>query len=65
MRGVQRGGSSLINDMFVSIDAIPSVLVPLLVIHGDQDELVPPEHGQDLFEAAGSNVKTLAMIPGV
>ena len=27
--------------------------VPLLVIHGQKDEVVPPHHGERLFEAAG------------
>ncbi len=34
-----------------------------LVIHGDQDELVPQEHGRRLFEAA-LNPRQLEVIPG-
>ena len=37
--------------------------IPLLVIHGTDDEVIPPAHGRKLFEAAGEP-KTLVMVPG-
>jgi fermentation-respiration switch protein FrsA (DUF1100 family) len=36
---------------------------PLLLIHGDKDDLVPVEHARKLFERAGEP-KKLAIIPG-
>ena len=37
---------------FDSLTKISKVRVPLLILHGDEDELVPYELGQKLFEAA-------------
>jgi fermentation-respiration switch protein FrsA (DUF1100 family) len=39
-------------DRYPSIERIPHVTCPLLVIHGRQDEIVPFEHGAQLFAAA-------------
>ena len=36
---------------------------PLLIVHGDQDMYFPPDHGQDLFNAA-KEPKELWLIPG-
>jgi pimeloyl-ACP methyl ester carboxylesterase len=36
---------------------------PLLIIHGDQDVYFPPEHGQQLYDAA-SEPKELWLLPG-
>jgi fermentation-respiration switch protein FrsA (DUF1100 family) len=36
---------------------------PLLIVHGDQDIYFPPDHGQDLYDAA-SEPKELWLIPG-
>lgn len=37
---------------FPSIDRIGSIDEPILFIHGNEDEIVPYEHGRRLFEAA-------------
>ncbi|MDR2031151.1 MAG: alpha/beta hydrolase [Azoarcus sp.] len=37
--------------------------VPLLLLHGDRDETIPPTHSQRLFEAAGEP-KELVIAPG-
>ena len=37
--------------------------LPLLLIHGDQDEVVPPHHTQQLFERAGEP-KERWVVPG-
>ncbi|HSD50007.1 MAG TPA: alpha/beta fold hydrolase [Candidatus Methylomirabilis sp.] len=42
---------------------IRDVRVPLLILHGDQDDVVPYEQGRRLFEAA-NEPKTLYTIPG-
>jgi fermentation-respiration switch protein FrsA (DUF1100 family) len=46
-----------------SLSLIGSVQVPLLVIHGDADALVPVEYGRRLFEAA-NEPKRLLIVPG-
>ena len=38
---------------FDSTRKIPGIRAPLLVIHGDRDQVVPFEQGRKLFEAAG------------
>ncbi len=42
----------LMKDQFKSADIIKRVTVPLLVQHGDQDEIIPLEFGKKLFAAA-------------
>lgn len=42
----------LLLDRYPSIDHIPRVACPLLVLHGQQDRIVPFEMGQRLFAAA-------------
>ncbi len=37
---------------------------PLLVVHGDEDTLIPPQHGQDLFALAPAKDKTLMLMKG-
>jgi fermentation-respiration switch protein FrsA (DUF1100 family) len=39
-------------DAYPSLDLIPSLTAPLLVLHGDADEIVPVEHGRALYDAA-------------
>ena len=39
-------------DKFRNIDKIPKVSCPVLVMHGQADEIVPFSHGQQLFAAA-------------
>jgi uncharacterized protein len=48
------------------IDDMPQVKVPLLVVHGTEDDIVPYPCGQKIFELAGtaSGEKRLCTIPG-
>lgn len=49
-------------DTFPNIDRIGKIQCPVLVVHGDMDELVPKEHGEKLFEKIrkkGNAVKPL------
>jgi len=41
-----------------------SIELPALVIHGQQDRLVPLEQGKDLYQTLGSEQKELLVIPG-
>ena len=43
---------ALISTRYDSLSKIGSIRVPLLILHGDQDEVVPYAHGRRLFAAA-------------
>lgn len=53
----------IIRTKYDSLSKIGRVQAPLLVIHGDMDEIVPMEQGMRLYEAAG-DPKELYIIPG-
>jgi hypothetical protein len=48
---------------YPTLDRIRRLRAPLLVIHGDRDEIVPVSHGRALFEAA-AEPKSLHVVPG-
>jgi fermentation-respiration switch protein FrsA (DUF1100 family) len=50
-------------DKFRNVDKIGRVRCPVLVMHGEADEIVPLWHGQRLFERA-PGPKMLVVIPG-
>jgi fermentation-respiration switch protein FrsA (DUF1100 family) len=54
---------ALMKDQFKSIDFIAAVVAPLLIIHGEADELIPVEFGKRLF-AASNQPKELEFVPG-
>lgn len=49
---------------FLSDNALASYSAPLLIIHGKQDKLIPPHHGEKLFDIAQSADKTLELLGG-
>lgn len=53
----------LMKDKFDSLSRIGALRVPVLVVHGEQDEIIPNALGQRLYEAA-NEPKTLRIIPG-
>lgn len=53
----------LIKDRFDSTARIKDVQVPILVVHGERDEIIPNALGQRLFEIA-NEPKELRLIPG-
>ncbi|HET9269682.1 MAG TPA: alpha/beta hydrolase [Vicinamibacterales bacterium] len=53
----------LLRDRYPSIDRIPKITSPLLVVAGDADRIVPLADTQELFEAA-PQPKRLVVIPG-
>ena len=53
----------LVRTQYDSMAKIREVRVPLLVLHGDRDDIVPFEHGRRLFEAA-NEPKTFYAIRG-
>lgn len=53
----------LMKDQYRSIDFIGAVKAPLLIIHGDQDILIPVEFGKRLF-AAANEPKEMQVLAG-
>ncbi len=56
--------AALVPDAYPSMRLIRALEAPLLVLHGDRDEVVPVSHGRALFEAA-PEPKRLRLFPGV
>jgi pimeloyl-ACP methyl ester carboxylesterase len=52
-----------IRDPFANEQKIASVKIPLLVIHGERDTLIPIEHGQRLYDASPSTKKVMMRVP--
>jgi uncharacterized protein len=55
---------ALVPDAYPSLRLIRALRVPLLVVHGERDEIVPPVHGEALYDAA-TCPKRLEILPGV
>lgn len=53
----------LVRNRFDSVRKLPAVRCPVLVSHGDRDELIPVEHGRKLF-AAAPEPKRLVIVRG-
>lgn len=53
----------LMKDQFISRDHIAKVKVPLLVLHGDADGVIPVAQGRRLFDMA-NEPKQLIILPG-
>lgn len=51
-------------DRFPSLKRMPQVKCPLLVIHGEEDTLIPTSHGRRLVDAAKVADKKFLGIPG-
>jgi fermentation-respiration switch protein FrsA (DUF1100 family) len=54
---------ALLRTKYDSLSKIPEIRVPLLLLHGDRDDVVPYEQGRRLFEAA-NQPKTFYTIRG-
>ena len=44
--------SALAGEAYPSLQRIPRLRAPLLILHGDEDEIVPLSHAEALFAAA-------------
>jgi fermentation-respiration switch protein FrsA (DUF1100 family) len=55
--------SMLVRSRFDNLRKIPDVTCPVLVIHAEQDEIIPPSMGRRVFEAA-REPKHWAPVPG-
>lgn len=59
-----RALARLLKARWANIERIAGLTAPLLILHGENDALVPPEQGRALFEAAGSRDKTFHLVAG-
>lgn len=50
-------GFTVVGDKFPNIDRIATVQCPVLVIHGQDDAIVPIKHGRALYEALPDNIQ--------
>ncbi len=50
-------------DRFPNLKRIQKIKTPLLIIHGENDEVIPFSHGQKLFTASPSTTKEILPIP--
>ncbi|RHZ28860.1 hypothetical protein DYB37_000492 [Aphanomyces astaci] len=58
------GMLSMLPELFYSLDKIQQVQsMPVLVLHGADDDIAPLVQGQELFAACGSSKKTLRVFP--
>ena len=53
----------LLGARFTLVDRLPRIAVPILVVHGDRDDIVPLELGQRVFQAA-RDPKTFYLVQG-
>ena len=56
--------AALVPDAYPSLRLISTLRAPVLVLHGEDDAIVPVEHGLALFDAA-PEPKRLRIVPGV
>lgn len=54
----------LMHDKFNSLDKIKNINSPVLILHGDQDQVINVKQGQALFDAAGEPKKFIKIIGG-
>jgi len=53
----------LLSDRYPSIDRIPGLACPLLVIAGERDTIVPPSSSRALFDAAPQGMRRFLSVP--
>ncbi len=58
-------GAALLNRLQSFPDRLPSLTLPLLVMHGERDTLTNPEGSRLVDRLAGSTDKTLTIYPGL
>jgi fermentation-respiration switch protein FrsA (DUF1100 family) len=56
--------AALVPDVYPTLRGIKGLEAPLLVLHGDRDDIVPLSHGSALFEAA-TGPKRMHVFPGL
>jgi pimeloyl-ACP methyl ester carboxylesterase len=61
--GMPAGGIGLEKIERESLERIKKIFIPSLIIHGDQDWLVPLENAKDIYRHLGAKEKELLIIP--
>jgi alpha-beta hydrolase superfamily lysophospholipase len=61
--GVKIEGVNEKNDGFGNLIKVTKVNLPILIIHGEADMLIPPKDAKDLYVSCGSDSKKLVLIP--
>lgn len=51
-------------DMVSNLEKMKKVTQPVLIIHGETDEIIPVSDGLDLYRAARNEVKAILIVPG-
>jgi fermentation-respiration switch protein FrsA (DUF1100 family) len=62
--GLAVEGTTDSRDGFGNASKIAHVTIPTLVIHGENDVLIPPRDGEGLFQSSGAKEKRLLILPG-
>ena len=62
--GVRLEGATEPRDGFGNPDKIAVVTIPTLIIHGEDDVLIPAQDGEELFQRSGAENKRLLLIAG-
>jgi hypothetical protein len=57
-------GLGSITEPMDNISKLREVSLPLLVIHGEEDMLIPVEEGQDLYDASSAEIKRIVRVQG-
>lgn len=52
-----------VEDLFSNHLKLKRIQLPVLILHGDQDNLIPPEHAHDNYAHVGHDRKSLRIIP--
>lgn len=60
--GLPAGRLQGLPDPFENLDKMQRIHMPLLVIHGAQDRLIPADHARDLHDASPSRDKRLLLV---
>lgn len=60
---VARPLKTLVDDIFPSERTLARITTPTLIVHGARDTLVPPAHGQALFNISPAAHKHLVLLP--
>jgi alpha-beta hydrolase superfamily lysophospholipase len=56
---------SWLPDLFGNLRKMRKIQLPLLIIHGEKDRVLPVRNGQNLYEASPTATKTLCRLPDV